>query len=369
MLLLLAASNTPMNDSIVLFQTPDWSAIGRIDPLVIPNVKYRDFWPKIDLMGGYIGDQYPLCVDLPKHHFLKKFAKYRLLGGSSLPLAHDDPARSDGDAEVKRMTLDPESELYSKLCNPKNLPLPTSTLATGSGTAEYSAIYGAPFCEGKTVKCTSGGTLLNGRIDEENKPNTIDSCPDGTNTVRARREAVNKLEVKSIKDTEMRGGEVVKILATVEAHSICDRVDFYFASNVSPNTPVSWKLITIVAPEVPAGESSNRIVTTPYKKNPNIQYTLPPCFSSDGCQHAVRVVLRSGRDPDDPNSTRCRGRTDGDKGKPSSNCPDGVYDDIDGKVIFIRLLLFLVHQYNIIGILRTTIQLSLSLVSYSPFLF
>ena len=165
------------------------------------------------------------------------------------------------------------------------------------------------------------------------------------------------------------GGEVVKILATVEAHSICDRVDFYFASNVSPNTPVSWKLITIVAPEVPAGESSNRIVTTPYKKNPNIQYTLPPCFSSDGCQHAVRVVLRSGRDPDDPNSTRCRGRTDGDKGKPSSNCPDGVYDDIDGKVIFIRLLLFLVHQYNIIGILRTTIQLSLSLVSYSPFLF
>ena len=258
-------------------QTGQPKVEGRIDPLRIPKVKYRDFWPKIDLMGGYIGDQYPLCIDLPKYHFLKKSAKYRLLGGSSLPLAHEDPPRSDGDPEVKRMRLDPESGLYSKLCNPKNLPLPTSTLTTGTGIAEYSPIYGAPFCEGKTIKCTSGGTLLKGRIDEENKPNTIDSCADGTNTVRARREAVNKVEVKSIKDTEMRGGDVVKILATVEAYSICDRVDFYFASDVSPNTPVSWKLITIVAPEVPNGESSNRIVTVPYRKHPAILFELCRC--------------------------------------------------------------------------------------------
>ena len=38
---------------------------NRIDPMAI-NARWRDVFPKMDLYGGYIGDSYPLCLDLPK---------------------------------------------------------------------------------------------------------------------------------------------------------------------------------------------------------------------------------------------------------------------------------------------------------------
>jgi hypothetical protein len=45
----------------------------------------RDRLPKTDtLVGGYIGDRYPLCVDLPERGFLKIGATYRFLGSSPL---------------------------------------------------------------------------------------------------------------------------------------------------------------------------------------------------------------------------------------------------------------------------------------------
>ena len=62
-----------------------------VDPMTI-DVRYRDMFPKMGLNGRYIGDGFPLCADLPKHHFLKRGAKYVLLGYNPQPeLQEDDP--------------------------------------------------------------------------------------------------------------------------------------------------------------------------------------------------------------------------------------------------------------------------------------
>ena len=66
------------------YEDLDWASSSYLDPLRIRNVNDKDWFPKIDLNEGYIGDRFPLCTDLPQHHFLKQGAKFRLLGGSSL---------------------------------------------------------------------------------------------------------------------------------------------------------------------------------------------------------------------------------------------------------------------------------------------
>jgi hypothetical protein len=43
---------------------------------------YRNAFPKSGLDGTFIGDRYILCEDLPSASFLKKGAKYCLLGGT-----------------------------------------------------------------------------------------------------------------------------------------------------------------------------------------------------------------------------------------------------------------------------------------------
>jgi hypothetical protein len=60
----------------------DWD-LNRIDPLAI-EPRWRDVFPKMNLYGGYIGDGYPLCSDLPARQFLNVGAKYILLGSSSI---------------------------------------------------------------------------------------------------------------------------------------------------------------------------------------------------------------------------------------------------------------------------------------------
>jgi len=57
-----------------------------LDPMRI-NPDWRDKFPKTNLIGGYIGDRAPLCVDLPPRAFLKKGATYRFLGGSKVSSA------------------------------------------------------------------------------------------------------------------------------------------------------------------------------------------------------------------------------------------------------------------------------------------
>ena len=76
----------------------------------------HDIFPKSNLFGGYIGDKYPLCVDLPDKDFLRKGATYRLLGSRSSPeLQHDE---TDWENNGKRLDLSPGSPLYNNLCAP-----------------------------------------------------------------------------------------------------------------------------------------------------------------------------------------------------------------------------------------------------------
>eukprot|EP00804_Cyclotella_cryptica_P019763 CCRYP_009664-RA/>CCRYP_009664-RA protein AED:0.11 eAED:0.11 QI:135/1/0.94/1/1/1/17/0/2177 len=304
------------------YEDLDWSGTSYLDPLVLKDVSERDWFPKISSDGGYIGDKYPLCADLPERHFLRKGATFRLLGGSSTPLWHNDQVHWEGNPEVQRMSLYPGSQLYNKLCNPTNASLPSSTLFSGTGVAQYDATFTAPFCQGSSNSCDSG-TLLLGRASEENASNTIDGCSDGKDNSTTYPDSVSRIIVTSINGDDLRGGFDAKINATVISRSRKDRVDFYFASDAS--SPV-WQFITTVNPleTVPPREME---VTLPYTRFPDITYTLPKCVAASGCKQAVRVVSRSSRDPSNPTGAP---RTRGDAYmKPDSKCANAPYDDVD----------------------------------------
>ena len=99
----------------------DWYP-NRIDPMAI-NPRWRDVFPKMDLYGGYIGDSYPLCADLPKRQFLNIGAKYILLGSSAVPeYQTGDEWWTEGwwaaSNKVVSLALNSTSSaLYSALCN------------------------------------------------------------------------------------------------------------------------------------------------------------------------------------------------------------------------------------------------------------
>ena len=89
-----------------------------IDPMkIVPE--WRDLFPKINLLGGHIGDGYPLCLDMPDRFFLRKGAKYRLLGSSTILELQSNPSPNIV-TEAKSVSLSSSSQLYNKLCNPTN---------------------------------------------------------------------------------------------------------------------------------------------------------------------------------------------------------------------------------------------------------
>ena len=89
---------------------------NEIDPMRI-IAHWRDRFPKTDTTDGYIGDNYPLCVDFPPKSFLIKGASYRLLGSSNLPELMEDPLQFKGSTYIKRVVLDEQSSLRSLLCD------------------------------------------------------------------------------------------------------------------------------------------------------------------------------------------------------------------------------------------------------------
>lgn len=90
---------------------------NQVDPMII-NMEHRDVFPKMGLDRQYIGDGYPLCADLPERHFLKKGAKYRLLGKNSSPDLLEDPVEWEEASTAQRFILQPNggTSLYAKLC-------------------------------------------------------------------------------------------------------------------------------------------------------------------------------------------------------------------------------------------------------------
>ena len=89
---------------------------NRLDPMRI-EAQWRDRFPKTVTLGGYIGDHYPLCEDLPEKAFLKTGATYRFLGSSPLPELMNDPTEFASDPSIIRLVLSDSSALGGKLCN------------------------------------------------------------------------------------------------------------------------------------------------------------------------------------------------------------------------------------------------------------
>ena len=199
------------------------------------------------------------------------------IGGSST--AHNDPLNWEGDEEVHRMKLQPGSQLYQSLCNPTSKSLPSSTLSDGTGIADYDSTLFAPLCQGRYNSCDSND-LLTGRVGEVNGPNTIDVCADGQDSESSYPESIKRIVVSSVNGDNFRGGDLVKVQATVISFAKLDRVDLYYTSDASS---AQWKLITTVSPLI--GE---HVLRTPYMRFPDVIYTLPKCLLTAGCKQAVR---------------------------------------------------------------------------------
>lgn len=88
---------------------------NRYDPLRL-DADRRDRFPKTDLEKGYIGDYYPLCIDLPAKAYLSVGAKYRLLGSSPQPELKKQ--KWTPTLSTQYFKLQSGSGLYNKLCNP-----------------------------------------------------------------------------------------------------------------------------------------------------------------------------------------------------------------------------------------------------------
>lgn len=250
--------------------------------MTLTNIKDRDWFPKIDLLGGYIGDKFPLCEDRPKYHFLKKGATYRFLGGDPRPLWYYENKNQDWlSPEIQRVQLESSSPLYNKLCKPKNPALPTTTLVSGDGMATFDGTLGAPLCLGSNVTCSSG-SLLEGRVNEANSPNTIDGCNDGTATGD---DSVESIIVESVNGTDLRGDTLVNIRATVRSPDIKSRVDFWYTADAS--NP-DWIHITTVAP---VRDTDALEVSLPRNSSTEIRYTLPKCTSESGCRQVSTCFM------------------------------------------------------------------------------
>lgn len=93
-------------------------SISSVDPMVI-QPEWRDAFPKIGVVdNGYIGDKYVQCTEEPPRMFLKKGARYLLLGGSPLPHLLSDPAEVANEDVFAE--LEPNSQLFKALQNGGN---------------------------------------------------------------------------------------------------------------------------------------------------------------------------------------------------------------------------------------------------------
>lgn len=167
-----------------------------MDPMRI-NIYKRDWFPKSDLLGGFIvsalmldrqwffrqsrakrlmshrsmsaifqGDKVPLCADLASvKHFLSKGAMYRLLGASGNPEWHDDPEWWTENPDFHRLDIEPSSPLYAKLCEEDangECTLPAKVVLDENLAYDEAARAGAEYAVDtvRTVRLRAGATVI-----------------------------------------------------------------------------------------------------------------------------------------------------------------------------------------------------------------
>jgi cullin-associated NEDD8-dissociated protein 1 len=135
-----------------------------VDPMTIVGM-HRDTNPKRTPTRGYIGDGFPLCVDLPKHAFLKSGAHYRYLGSTP----HYDKLKGTGSRDYgeygedsqAHVELKTDSALYKQLCgatsescNFKSVLTLSENLSCSSSECDLDQV--------RIVKLANAGTKENG---------------------------------------------------------------------------------------------------------------------------------------------------------------------------------------------------------------
>ena len=133
-----------------------------IDPMQL-HADRRDPFPKTKLQGGYLGDGYPLCAELPARAFLLRGAKYEKIGGHSNLVGRekfDDDLAGGGTTtdETVRPHFAPSrgsSQLYAALCAAAD-----GDSSGGRCAFPAAVVLGAPLaCDGP-VEC-GADTLRN----------------------------------------------------------------------------------------------------------------------------------------------------------------------------------------------------------------
>ncbi len=119
-----------------------------IDPMKI-RISWRDHYPKMGLDGKYVGDGVPLCSDLPNDIFLRKGAKWKLLGKSTNSDDQDFFRLNQDKDNVATTILDQSSFLLKKLCKRR------------SGKCTYPAVVNINYnlsCVG--IECTANSIKI-----------------------------------------------------------------------------------------------------------------------------------------------------------------------------------------------------------------
>lgn len=128
-----------------------------LDPMRIQDIRFRDIFPKRGLDGKFIGDRYPLCSDLPERAFLKKGAKYKLLGGNPSPKWQHHTGVDWNDPLTKRFVVHSGSALYDALqCKVANEACTFQPIITLSQTLPCSGDE----CKVDTVRTVQVGSVF-----------------------------------------------------------------------------------------------------------------------------------------------------------------------------------------------------------------
>ena len=121
-------------------------AVNLLDSMhVTSEGRFRDVFPKTDLHGGYIGDGYPLCSDMPPRMFLREGALYRYLGSTSSPRGTN--VEGNTPSTVRRLAPEPgHSALYNALCH-------NSTCATALCQQNVNCVFPQKVVLPATIPC------------------------------------------------------------------------------------------------------------------------------------------------------------------------------------------------------------------------
>ncbi|GHG73385.1 M20/M25/M40 family metallo-hydrolase [Comamonas sp. JC664] len=178
------------------------------------------------------------------------------------------------------------------------------TVSNATSAAGFDAGLRAPRCASVSNECDSG-TLLNGRGGfmgpELNAPNTLqDACADGLSGVYLRESSNERIVVASMDGTNLTGGALVNISATVWSQTPrSEKLDLYVAADA--NAPV-WQFVATLSPP----DKGLQVLSTPFLLPTGTTQVVRAIFRVRGSAYPCNpgsyndhddLVFAVGRDP------------------------------------------------------------------------